>query len=384
MIYLDHASTTPLDPRVAAEMETLWGECFHNASSPYAAGRKAKEIKEAARQKAAMAIGAHAEEIIFGSGGTEADNLAIKGAAWALEKQNGRKGRIMTSNAEHHAVLSACHWLEELGFPLSVLPVGTDGTVKPALLEAALAEHPDTVLVSLMWVNNEIGAVNPVKTLAETAHRHNALFHTDAVQAAAALPIDVTTTGVDYLSLSAHKLYGPKGTGLLYRREGAPLEALLHGGQQEYFLRGGTENVAGIAALGKALELAKAEMPARQAHVERLKRRLLAGLGGLDGWRINGGGHKNDSPAILNLGFAGLDSAEGLVLLCDHAGVQLSMGAACNSQSVEPSHVLSAIGVPPEMLNSSVRVSFGQGNTPEDIDTAAEVMIQNVTRLRRA
>ena len=378
MIYLDHASTTPVDARIRGAMLPLWEESFYNPSSPYANGRRVKELLLLARTKAAEAIGAGPEEIIFTSGGTEADNLAIKG----VMDYGAEKGCVITAATEHHAVLSSCEWLAARGCDVLTIDPEPDGRISPQSLDRALASRPGTKLVSIMWVNNETGAINPIREMAEISHRHGALFHTDAVQAAATQRIDARALGVDLLSLSAHKLYGPKGAGLLFCREGVSLTPLLHGGQQENHRRGGTENAACLVGLCMALELAAAEMPNTRAHLGQLKSLFLRELEPLPGWCVNGPDGDGASPAIVNIGFSGTE-AEGLVLMCNHAGIELSMGAACNSLSVEPSHVLTAMRVPPEFLRGSIRISFGRSNTPEDIVTAAREIARIVAKLRR-
>lgn len=372
-IYFDNASTTPIAPQVREAMMGALADEYYNPSSVYRDARMVKVAVEAARNMVAEAICAPPDTVIFTSGGTEADNAAIKGVAWSKGK-----GHIITSTAEHHAVLSTCEWLKTQGFTLTVLPVDDGSAVDPRVLEKAI--RPDTILCSFMWVNNETGAVNPIEQLVKIAQENGILFHTDAVQALPIEEIDVSTVKVDLLSLSAHKIYGPMGSGALYCRSGLQLQPLLHGGQQENLRRGGTEGVPSIIGLGKAAQLLTMEKQARRDHVISLKQTLLQELSDVQELRINGS--SNDSPAILNIGFKGVE-AEALVLLLDHNGIQVSMGAACNSDSIEPSHVLKAMRVPTEYIHGSIRLSFGTYNTLDEAAEVAKTIKRIVARLRK-
>lgn len=370
--YLDNASTTPVAPEVRAVMDAAFTDAYCNPSAVYRDGRAVRAAVESVRAAVADVIGANTSELVFTSGGTEANNFAIKGAAFAHGP-----GHIVTTATEHHSVLSCCEWLSRRGYTLTVLPVDSTGRVSPESLENAI--RPDTFLVSCMWVNNETGAINPIKELASIAHAHGALFHTDAVQALPTEEIGVRTIQADILSISAHKIYGPKGCGALYIREGIALEPVIHGGQQENFKRGGTEAVVSILGFGKAAELLLHTREQRRNHARTLREALLRALADIPDRRINS--PADGAVSILNIGFARVQ-AEALVLLLDRSGICVSMGAACNSESLEPSHVLTAMRVPEDFLHGSIRVSFGQYNTPAQIDEAAEAIRRIVTLQR--
>ena len=370
--YLDNASTTPVAPEVRQAMKGALTDGYYNPSSVYRDGRAVRAAVEEARAAVACVIGAKAETLVFTGGGTEANNFALKGAAFARGS-----GHIVTTAAEHHSVLSCCEWLSRHGFSLTVLEVDAQGRVSPEAVTRAM--RPDTFLVSCMWVNNETGAVNPVRQLAAAAHEGGALFHTDAVQALPTEEIDVLDAGADMLSMSAHKIYGPKGCGALYIRDGVALEPLLHGGQQEGMRRGGTEAVPAIAGFKAAAGLLGAQRSARRSHARMLREALLQALADIP--RVHVNSPHDGAPSILNVGFSGVQ-AEALVLLLDRSGICVSMGAACNSQSLEPSHVLTAMRVPEEYLHGSIRLSFGQYNTMEEIAEAAEAIIRIVALQR--
>lgn len=376
-VYLDHAATTPTDPRVVEEMLPYFNHTFGNPSSVHHFGREAKEGVERARERVAKALGSQPEEIIFTSGGSEADNLAIKGVAWAYQD----KGRhIITSTIEHHAVLDVCHYLEKNGFRVTYLPVDKDGLVDPHAVEEAIT--PETILVTIMHANNEVGTIEPIAEIAAVAHRHGVLVHTDAVQSVGQIPFTVEELGVDLLSLSAHKFYGPKGVGALYCRKGTRLTPLVHGGGQERGRRSGTENVPGIVGLGKALELAVAEMEERYQHLLTLRERLIQGLfKSIDEIRLNGHPTKR-LPGNVNISVNYVEG-ESLLLNLDLEGIAASTGSACASGSLQPSHVLLAMGIPREIAHSSLRLTLGRENTVEDIDYVLEVMPQIVTKLRQ-
>lgn len=351
---------------------------FGNPSSIHSFGREAKKGLEEAREKVAALIGAAPQEILFTSGGTEADNLAILGAA---RQRRDRGKHIITSAIEHHAVLDACAHLEqEEGFRVTVLPVDGQGLVDPAGLRQAM--EPDTVLVSVMLANNEIGTIEPVAELAAIARERGVLFHTDAVQAVGQIPVDVTALGVDLLSLSAHKIYGPKGAGVLYVRRGTRLQPLFHGGSQERRLRPGTEGVAALVGLGEAAALARGAMAERAAHARGLREHLWQGLRARLPDLVLNGHPERRLPNNLNVSVAGVQG-ESVLLNLDLKGVAASSGSACAAGSTEPSHVLKALGVTPEVAQGALRLTLGEANAEEDVDYVLEVFPAIVEKLRR-
>jgi len=376
-IYMDHSSTTPTRPEVVEAMLPYFKDAYGNASSVHGFGREARRAVESARETVASCIGASPEEIIFTSGGTESDNLALKGAALA----NQKKGRhVITSAVEHHAVLNPCAWLEKQGFEVTRLGVDGEGRLSVAALQEALRE--DTVLVSVMLANNEVGVIEPVAELAAAAHEAGALFHTDAVQAVGKIPVDVGELGVDLLTLSGHKFYGPKGVGVLYRRRGTRLEPLIEGGHHERNLRAGTENVPGIVGLAKALELACGELERESARLRALRDRLQQGIfERIPDVRLNG--HPTERlPHLLNVSISGVEG-ESVLLGLDAKGIAVSTGSACTSGTLEPSHVLIAMGVPAETAHGSLRFSLGRANTEQDVDYVVECLAGVVERLRK-
>jgi cysteine desulfurase len=373
---MDHAATTPVRPEVVEAMLPYFSERFGNPSSLYALAREAKEAVEEARQRVAEAIGANPEEIYFTSGGTEADNWAIKGVAAA----NRKKGdHIITSSIEHHAVLHTCESLEKQGYRVTYLPVDEFGRVDPAAVEEAITDQ--TILVSVMAANNEIGTIQPVRAVAEIAHDHGVPFHTDAVQAIGAFPVDVDEMGADLLALSAHKFGGPKGTGVLYIRRGTRIGTFMDGGAQERGKRAGTENVPGIVGLGRAIELAVAEMPQKAPRLAAMRDRLIRGiLDAIPESRLNG--HPTERlPNNVNVAFRYVEG-ESILLMLDALGVAASTGSACTSASLEPSHVLTSCGLPPEHAHGSLRLTLGYGNTDDDVDYVLEVLPGIIERLR--
>jgi len=375
-VYLDNAATTPVHPEVAEIMQTYMLEHFGNPSSIHAYGRQARQAMETAREHVARLIGADPAEIVFTSGGTEADNYALKGTAWA----NRDKGNhLITSQIEHHAILHTCEYLEEDGFTTTYLPVDQDGTVDPAAVEAAI--KPSTVLVSVMLGNNEIGTIQPIKEIAAIAHRHGVLCHTDAVQAVGNYPVDVGDLGVDLLSLSGHKFYGPKGIGVLYIKKGTRIIPVQHGGGHERGRRAGTENIPGIVGIGKAAEIARAELSERVAHLTTLRNKLIDGIRAkIEHVRLNG--HPEQRlPGNVNVSIEYVEG-ESLLLNLDMKGIAASSGSACTSGSLDPSHVLLAIGLPHEIAHGSLRLTLGHENTAEDIDYVLEVLPEIVGRLR--
>ena len=375
-IYLDYASTTPTDKRVVEAMQPYFGEVFGNPSSIHAFGQEARAAVEGARAKIASFLGADPAEIVFTSGGTESDNFAIKGVAYA----NRAKGNhIITSAVEHHAVLETCRFLEREGFQVTYLPVDGEGMVDPAVLAGAIT--PRTVLVSIMHANNEIGTIQPVAEIGRIAHERGILLHTDAVQTFGHLPYTIRELDCDLLSISAHKLYGPKGVGLLYIRKGTRIVPHMNGGEQESGRRASTLNVPGIVGFGKAVELAGAELAEEAARLTSLRDRLIRGLfDRLGGIRLNG--HPTlRLPNNINISVERVDG-EGMVLSLDMLGIAATTGSACSSSSLEPSHVLAAIGIPQDPPHGSLRMSLGRYTKESDIDAVLETLPQVVGRLR--
>jgi cysteine desulfurase len=375
-VYMDHAATTPVDPRVVEAMEPFFSEKYGNPSSLYTLGQEAREAVEEARSRVAKLLNGNRESVIFTSGGTESNNLALKGVAIA----NRKKGRhIITTKIEHHAVLEPCEWLAKQGFEVTYLPVDKYGLVTPSSLEQALRK--DTILVSIMHANNEIGTIEPIAELGEIVKEHGAYFHTDAVQTYGKIPVDVQELNVDLLSLSSHKIYGPKGVGALYVRKGVRLDPLLHGGGHEFRKRSGTENVPGIVGLGKAAEIAGKEMKAEARKLIRLRDRLIKGALAIENSRLNGHPHKR-LPNNANFVFLFVEG-ESLILELDFYGIAANTGSACSSKTLEPSHVLSAIGLKPEETHGSLRLTLGRQNTGEEVDYVLEVLPKVVDRLRQ-
>jgi cysteine desulfurase len=377
-IYLDHAATTPVDERVIAAMLPYFGQMFGNPSSIHRSGRAALDALDQAREAVAEVLGAHYKEIVFTGGGSEADNLAIKGAALA-QRQAGRGAHIITSAIEHHAVLHAFEYLEAEGFEVSVLPVDAGGLVSPDDLRAAI--RPDTVLASVMYANNEIGTVQPVAELGAICRERGVLFHTDAVQAAGALPLKVGPLNVDLLTITAHKFYGPKGVGALYVRRGTPLLPQINGGGQERRRRAGTENVPGVVGLAAALRLAEQQREEWAARCAALRDRLIAGvLERVHHTTLNGHPTRR-LPNNANIAFDYVEG-ESVLLLLDQHGVAASSGSACTSGSLEASHVLRALGLPEERAIGSVRFTVGKDTRAEDIDYVVEILPGLIDRLR--
>jgi cysteine desulfurase len=375
-IYLDYASTTPTDKRVVEAMQPYFGEVFGNPSSIHAFGQEARSAVEGARTKIAAFIGADPSEIVFTSGGTESDNFAIKGVAYA----NRAKGNhIITCAIEHHAVLETCRFLAREGFDVTYVPVDKDGMVDPAAVAAAIT--PRTVLVSIMHANNEIGTIQPVAEIGRIVHERGVLFHSDAVQTFGHLAFTARELDCDLLSVSAHKLYGPKGVGLIYIRKGTRIVPHMNGGEQESGRRASTLNVPGIVGFGKAVELAKAELADEAARLTSLRDRLIRGLfDRLDGIRLNG--HPTQRlPNNVNISVERVDG-EGMVLSLDMLGIAATTGSACSSSSLEPSHVLAAIGIPQEPPQGSLRLSLGRHTQEGDIDSVLETLPPVVGRLR--
>ncbi len=371
---MDHSSTTAVDPAVREAMLPYFSEKFGNPSSLYSIGREARRAIEEARQKVAELIGAKKEEIIFTGSGTESDNLAIKGLAY----KNRKKGdHIITSSIEHHAVLHTCKYLETQGFKVTYLPVSNDGLVAPADVEKVIT--PQTILITIMHANNEIGTIQPIEEIGKIARERNVAFHTDAVQTAGKIPVNVDALGVSLLSMSAHKIYGPKGVGALYLRKGTLIEPQLHGGGHERNLRSSTENVPGIVGFGKACELARQRLP-EEEKIAELRDSLIKGILEIKESYLNGHPTKR-LPNNANFRFSYIEG-ESMILNLDMKGISASTGSACSSTSLEPSHVLLAIGLKPEEAHGSLRLTLGRENTQEDVDYVVSVLPEIVNKLR--
>jgi len=376
-IYLDHAATTPVHPEVARAMAPYFSKDFGNPSTLYSYGREAKGALEEAREKVARLIGAkHPEEIVFTSGGTEADNFALSGIAWANEKKGNH---IITTSIEHHAIINICKFLEKRGFEVTYLPVDKYGLVDPHELKRAITDK--TILVSVMHANNEIGTVEPIEEIAEITREKGVYFHTDAVQTLGHIPIDVEKMEVNLLAMSAHKLYGPKGVGALYIRKGTKIVPFLYGGEQENKRRASTENVPGIVGFGEACSLAQKDMAEEEKNQTYLRDKLIQGiLSKIKNSRLNGHPEKR-LPGNVNVSVEGAEG-ESMLLQLDFAGICASSGSACTSSILEPSHVLTAIGLSPEVSHSSLRFTLGKENSAEDIDYVLKVLPEIVERLR--
>jgi cysteine desulfurase len=375
-VYLDHAATTPVRTEVLEVLAEASSRVFGNASSIHSLGQAARRLLEESREEVAGLIGAEPSEVIFTSGGTESDNLAVAGTARAL-RDRGR--HILTSAIEHHAVLNCCAALEEDGFETTYAPVDSECRVDPSAIEEAV--RPDTILISVMAANNETGSIQPVADVGEIARHRGVAFHTDAVQAVGKIPVDVKELGVDMLSMSGHKIYGPKGVGALYVKRGTALRPLVYGGHHERSLRPGTENVPGIAAFAAALRLAAGELADSQVRLRSLKDRLWSGIEEkVPGVHRNGSGDRSLAN-ILSISFEGVDG-ESLLLNLDLLGFAVSTGSACTSGATDPSHVLLAMGLPPRLGQASIRFSFGRDNTAEQVDRLLGVLPDIVTRLR--
>ncbi len=375
-IYLDYAATTPVDPGVIEAMLPYFRDTFGNPSSIHSFGRQARSAVEDAREKVASFLGAKPAEIIFTSGGTESNNFAIKGVAWANRKKGNH---IVTSAIEHHAVMEPCHFLEREGFEVTFLPVDSRGFVDPQDVAKAITGR--TVLVSIMHANNEIGTLQPVTEIGKIARERGVCFHTDAVQTFGHMPFNVDELNVDLLSLSAHKLYGPKGVGALFVRQGTRLEPHMHGGEQEGKRRASTHNVPGIVGLAKAVELAEKAMAEEDTRIMALRDRLIRGIfDKIDRVRLNGHPEKR----LANNVNVSMEYCEGeaMILSLDLMGIACSTGSACSSTSVEPSHVLRAIGLSVEETRGSLRFSLGRYTQEQEIDRVLEVLPRIVKRLR--
>jgi cysteine desulfurase len=371
---MDHSATTAVDPAVTEAILPYFSEKYGNPSSLYSIGRQSRRAVEESRQKVADLIGAKKEEIIFTGSGTEADNLAIKGIAL----KNRKKGdHIITSSIEHHAVLHTCKYLEKNGFKVTYLPVSKEGLIDPAEVEKAIT--PQTILITIMHANNEIGTIQPIEEIGRFAKEKNIPFHTDAVQTTGKIPVNVDALGVSLLSMSAHKLYGPKGVGALYLRKGTFVEPQMHGGGHERNIRSSTENVPGIVGFGKACELAKEHLP-DEANLAKLRDSLIKGVLEIKDSYLNGHPTKR-LPGNANFRFSYIEG-ESMILNLDMKGVAASTGSACSSTSLEPSHVLISIGLRPEESHGSLRFTLGRENTQEDVDYVISILPDIVNKLR--
>jgi cysteine desulfurase len=375
-VYLDHNATTPVHPEVLEAMKPYFIDDFGNASSLHSYGRTARVAIERAREKIAGIFHCSPLEIVFTSGGTESDNMAIKGTAWA-KRDVGK--HIITSAIEHHAVLETCHFLEKNGFEVTFLETDSKGIISPNNLKKAI--RPDTILITIIHANNETGTIQDIAKMAEIAHQAGVLFHTDAVQSTGKIPYTIDELGVDMLSVSGHKLYGPKGVGLLYIKRKTKIQQLSHGGSHEDNQRAGTENVPGIVGLAKAIEIAWRDMDKEtekllkltNVFTEEVRKRIP------DVTVI--GDQENRVPNTVNIAFRAVEG-ESMVLSLDLKGIAVSAGSACSSGAPEPSHVILALGIPPELAQSAIRFSFGRSNELSDIDYVLDVLEKEVARLR--
>lgn len=377
-VYLDYAATTPTDPEVCEAMGPYFHETYGNPSSVHAFGQSARRAVEGAREIIASFIGAKPEEIVFTSGGTESNNFALKGVAGALRK---RGDHVITSKIEHHAVLEPCRFLEEQGYRVTWLPVDEQGRIDPSDVEKAMTDR--TVLISVMHANNEIGTIQPIEAIGRVARERNIPFHTDAVQTVGHIPVHVDALGVDLLSASGHKFYGPKGVGFLYIRRGTRIQPFLHGGSQERGLRASTHNVPAIVGLGKAVAVARERMAVEESRLAALRDRMIQGIvSGVAHVRLNG------HPALrlpnnVNMTFAGVEG-ESLLLNLDMEGVACSTGSACTASNIEPSHVLIALGLSREAAQGALRFSLGRHTTEGDVDGVVDLLTTIVKKLRAA
>jgi cysteine desulfurase len=375
-VYLDHNASTPVHPEVVAEMLPYFADVFGNPSSVHGFGRAAREAVDTARERVAGFLGATPEEIVFTSGGTESDNFGVKGLAWARER-----GHIITSQVEHHAVLRTCQILEGEGFAVTYLPVDRHGQVDPDDVKRAI--RPDTVAISIMHANSEVGTIQPVAAIGAIARAHGIPFHVDAVQTFGKTELDPQAFGIDVMSFSAHKIYGPKGVAATYIRKGTRMVAVQHGGEHERRRRAGTENVPGIVGFGKAVEIRARDMREEAPRVAALRDRLWQGIRErVPEVRLNG--HPSERlPGTVNIAFRHVES-ESVVLGLDLKGIAVSAGSACTSGNVEPSHVLVAMGVPLDWAMGAVRMSLGRSTTAADVDYVIGCVEPIVLRLRRA
>jgi len=375
-IYLDYAATTPMDPEVVKEIQPYFSKIYGNPSSIHSFGRDAKKAIDESRNKIATILGARTEELVFTSGGTEANNFAIKGIAYA----NKDKGNhIITSQIEHHAIIEPCKFLETQGFKVSYIPVDKDGIVDPNEIKKAITDK--TILISIMHANNEIGTIQPIEEIGRIAKEKNVYFHTDAVQTAGHISLELTRFPVDLLSISAHKFYGPKGIGALFIRKGVKILPLMHGGEQENNRRASTENTAGIVGMGKALEISSEEIIKEFRRITQLRDKLISNILKIENTSLNGHPTKR-LPNNINVSIEFIEG-EAILLNLDLKGIACSTGSACSSASNEPSHVLTALKIAPEVCRSSLRFSLGKYTTEKDIDCVSETLKDVVDKLRK-
>jgi cysteine desulfurase len=375
-VYMDYAATTPVDPRVLNAMKPFFSDKYGNSMSLYALGQEAKRALEESRATVAGLMNAKTNEIIFTSSATESNNLALKGIAFA----NRDKGNhIITSAIEHHCVIESARWLEKQGFEVTFLPVDKYGLVDPTAVELAI--RPETILVSIIHANNEIGTIEPIEEIGKICKEHNAYFHTDAAQSFGKIPVDVKKLTVDLLTVNAHKMYGPKGVGALFVKEGVRIEPLLHGGGHEFGLRSSTVNVAGIVGFAEAVRIAKKEMKQEAKRLTGLRDKLIKGVLEIENSHLNGHPTKR-LPNNANFWFDFIEG-ESLVMMLDSRGIAASTGSACSSESLEPSHVLTAIGLTHEQAHGSLRLSIGRYTTAADINYVLKVLPEIVEKLRR-
>ena len=375
-VYMDYSATTPVKEEVLKEMLPYFTERFGNPSSLYTIGLESKEAVDNARERVAKLINAKPKEVYFTAGGSEADNWAVFGVANALKDKGNH---IITTEIEHHAMLHSCEFLEKNGFEVTYLKVEPDGTVKPETLEAAITDK--TILISIMFVNNEIGTIEPIKELCEVAKKHKILFHTDAVQALGNVPIDVKDLGVDLMSMSSHKIYGPKGEGALYIRTGLRISNYIHGGAQEMGKRAGTENLPAIIGFGKAAELTMINLDEHIKHCSQLRDYLIKEVQTKIPNTFINGNMEHRHPGNANITFEYIEG-EAMLLYLDAKGIAVSTGSACSSKSLKPSHVLSALGIPVERIHGTLRFTVGDFTTKEDIDYVVAELATVVERLR--
>ncbi|AJG97835.1 cysteine desulfurase NifS [Clostridium beijerinckii] len=375
-VYMDYSATTYVKPEVLEEMLPYFTEKFGNPSSFYGISRETKRAIDKAREQIAEALNCLPDEVYFTGGGSEADNWAIKGIASAHKNKGNH---IITTKIEHHAVLHTCEYLEKNGFDVTYLDVDEEGFINLEDLRNAITDK--TILVSIMFANNEIGTIQPIKEIGEICREKKVFFHTDAVQAVGNVPVDVKEMNIDMLSLAGHKIYGPKGIGVLYIKKGIKIDNLIHGGAQEKNRRAGTENIASIVGLGKALELATNNLEEHMKRLTALREKLIAGLLEIPYTKLNGPRGDKRLPGNVNVCFRFIEG-ESILLSLDFKGVCASSGSACTSGSLDPSHVLLAIGLPHEIAHGSLRLSMGEGSTEEDVDYVLEVVPPIIERLR--
>lgn len=375
-VYMDYSATTPVKKEVLDAMLPYFSEHFGNPSSLYSIAQESKEALEKARGQVASLIGAKANEVFFTAGGSEADNWALEGVADALKDKGNH---IITTKIEHHAILHTAEYLEKHGIDVTYLDVDAEGRVNPEDVEKAITDK--TVLISIMMVNNEVGTIEPIKEIAEIAHNHGILLHTDAVQALGNVPIDVDNMGIDLMSMSGHKIYGPKGVGALYIRKGTKISNFIHGGAQEMKKRAGTENLAGIVGFGKAAELAKENLESHINRVSELRDYFISEVTSKIPDTIVNGSMEHRHPGNANISFEYIEG-ESMLILLDINGISVSTGSACSSKSLTPSHVLSAMGIPVERIHGTLRFTIGDPTTKEDIDYVIEKLVEIVQKLR--